>query len=217
MRRLGLTLGRILRAAFWLWLMTYGAVLVWTYFWPLDRAVPQGDVIVCLSGGGDVPNATPDGVRSRAEACEDLFEAGAAPVVLFSGGALQAALPSSAQTMANVTDLPASAMRIEPRAESTLQNAAFTLDLVDPDARLILVTEAYHLPRAWLSFRLMGAQNVTLRASARVVANRDGRLFQRHPLLRESLAIWFNLARYTGYRLAAFAGIPEDDRLAWLH
>jgi uncharacterized SAM-binding protein YcdF (DUF218 family) len=216
MRRLGRGLGRTIRGVVALWLLTYAAVLGWTYLWPLDRPVPQGDVIVCLSGGGDVPNATPGDVPSRAETCDALFDAGAAPRVLFSGGALNARLPSSAVTMAEATDIPADAQLIEPRAESTLQNAAFTLDLVDPAARLILVTEAYHLPRAWMSFRLMGAQDVTLRASARVVANAEGRLFQRHPLLRESLAIWFNLARYAGFRVGALLGMPEEARLGWL-
>jgi uncharacterized SAM-binding protein YcdF (DUF218 family) len=217
MRRFGHGLGRLLHAAFWLWLATYAAVLAWTYLWPLDRPAPRGDVIVCLSGGGDVPGVTPEGVPSRAEACEALFEAGAAPRVLFTGGGLDDRLPSSAATMAEATGIPVSATLIEPDAESTLQNAVFTLELVAPDARLILVTEAYHLPRAWVSYRMMGAQDIALSASTRVVRNDTGGFFNRRPLLRESLAIWFNLARYTGYRVAGLLGVPETARIAWLH
>jgi len=215
-QRFGRFLGRVLRAGIILWLLTYGAVLGWTYLWPMERALPQGDVIVCLSGGGDVPLRTPDGVPSRAETCAALFAAGAAPRVLFTGDALDPRLPSSAAVMATASDLPADVVLIEPNADSTLQNALFSIELLNADSRLILVTEAYHLPRAWMSFRLMGAQTLTLYASARVIRIDDGAFLERHPILRESLAIWFNLARFAAYIAAGWIGTDDDTRAVWL-
>jgi uncharacterized SAM-binding protein YcdF (DUF218 family) len=213
MRRVGRALGRTLRACVVLWLGTYAAVLVWTYAWPVDRSAPMGDVIVCLSGGGDVPRSTPDGMRSRAETCGLLYRAGAAPRVLFTGGALSPDLPSSAAVMARASGVPAAAVIIEPRARSTLQNAVFSLQHLPDAARLIVVTEAYHLPRAWVSFRLMGADEVRLYASARAVANPDGPFMERHPVLRESLAIWFNIARAAVFALGGALGVPQDARV----
>jgi len=215
-QRFGRFLGRVIRAGIALWLLTYAAVLGWTYLWPMERALPQGDVIVCLSGGGDVPLRTPDGVPSRAETCAALFAAGAAPRVLFTGGALDPRLPSSAETMAAATDLPEDVVVIEPDAQSTLQNALFSIPLLDPDSNLILVTEAYHLPRAWMSFHLMGSKNATLYASTRVVRNENGAILERHPILRESLAIWFNLARFAAYIAAGWIGTDDDTRAVWL-
>jgi len=216
MRRFGRRLGGLLRLAFVIWLTTFAAVTAWTYLWPLSPPLPEGDVIVCLSGGGDIPSATPEGMQSRAELCAALHDAGAAPVVLFTGGAIRADLPSSAETMAAATSLPPSVTLLERHAESTLQNALFSIEQIDPTARLIVVTEAYHLPRAWLSFRLMGAQDVTLRASTRVVRSDTGSFWLRNPILRESLAIWFNLGRYMAYRIGGLAGVDPATRSGWL-
>lgn len=213
MRRVGRALGRGLRVCAGLWLCTYAAVLVWTYAWPVDRTAPMGDVIVCLSGGGDVPRSTPDGVRSRAETCGLLYRAGAAPRVLFTGGTLSPDLPSSAAVMARASGVPEAAVILEPRARSTLQNAVFALQLVPEDARLIVVTEAFHLPRAWVSFRAMGARDVALYASARAVADPDGPVLERHPALRESLAIWFNAARLAAFAVGGALGVPRDLRV----
>lgn len=49
-------------------------------------------------------------------------------------------------------------MLIEPRARNTLENARFTLDLVQPQPgdRWILVTSAFHMPRAVGTFRAAG-------------------------------------------------------------
>lgn len=166
--------------------------------------MPQGDVIVCL-GAGPQPDGRPGPASAaRTETCASLYAAGAAPVVLFTGAGRGGV--STAEAMARQTDIPEEAQVIEPMARSTLQNALYARALVAAGDRLILVTEASHLPRSWASFRAMGARDLQLWAS--------GRVAQPAPaaLIRESLAIWFNLARYTAWRALLLLG-GERDRL----
>jgi len=108
-------------------------VLLVQIAWPRPQAVPErADAILCLGAGmADDASPRPDEVtRARARTCADLHAGGAAPVVIFTGAGNDN--HSAAEAMAHVArtaGLPPEAAIIEPRAHSTLQNAAFGLAL----------------------------------------------------------------------------------------
>jgi len=98
-------------------------------------------------------------------------------------------------------------VRAEGRSQSTLQNALFTLDMAQDARRLILVTEAFHLPRSWISFhwarRVLGLPEMSFQLVKSENIRTDpvtGEIIWRM-LARESLAIWFNGARALAYSM----------------
>jgi len=105
----------------------------------------------------------------------------------------------------------------ENRAQSTLQNALFTLELNESFRRYIIVTEAFHLPRSWASFRWAAWQMNVPDTSFALVMSEDVRRQQPDELVnwailfRESLAIWFNIGRAAAYSVA------PDKNIDWLH
>ncbi|SMX31297.1 YdcF family protein [Octadecabacter ascidiaceicola] len=183
------------------------AMIAWTFLWPEPdvRGMKQADVIACL-GAGMEPDGTLDlAALTRVDRCVQLYEADLAPVIVFSGGTARADGPSAGRQMARYAQslgVPAEATIIEGRAHSTLQNALFTLELAPNAQDFIVVTEAFHLPRSWVSFHWarweMGVPNTK---NFYLVMSEDVRRLQPHNaiawevLARESLAIWFNAAR----------------------
>ena len=156
-------LGRFIRTVLWLWSVSFLAVLAWTFLWPMDRPLPQGDAIICLGAGVDSAGRIDQASTKRAEACAELARAGAAPIVVFSGGPRRAGLPTAAAGMAavaNAAGMGGALVLLEDASYSTLHNALYSLEMVAPKARLILVTEAFHLPRSWASFKMMGASDL---------------------------------------------------------
>lgn len=155
----------------------------------------------------------------RAQRCAELARAGAAPIVIFTGGPRRPGLPSSAAGMAEIANeagMGGALVLLETASYSTLQNALFSRELVPPTARLILVTEAFHLPRSWASFKAMGAHDLTLYPSERLRQSEAGRPAWGM-LLRESFAIWFNAGRFIAWRIGGALGIDDIRRAAWLH
>jgi len=168
---------------------------------------------------------SPDGilapsVLTRVERCVALYNAGLAPNVVFTGGTARANGPDAGTQMARYAasiGLPIGAAIVEGRAQSTLQNALFTYDALPAADHLILVTEAFHLPRSFASFRwaawTTGRTAPMIRLVMSEPVRRDVNTSQIHwrILVRESVAIWFNLVRAFGYTLA-----PAPD-MDWLH
>ncbi len=84
--------------------------------------------------------------------------------LVFSGGSGQLdAVPSQTEVAAVARTLPwlgvpAERVTMEGRSRNTWENARFTRDLVDPKPgeRWLLVTSAYHMPRAVGCFRAVG-------------------------------------------------------------
>lgn len=209
---------RLIRAGLLLWPAGLVAILLWTFLWPMDRPLPQGDAIICLGAGVDSAGRIDQASTKRAQACAELARAGAAPIVVFSGGPRRAGLPTAAAGMAavaNAAGMGGALVLLEDASYSTLHNALYSLEMVAPTARLILVTEAFHLPRSWASFKMMGASDLVLFPSERL--RRSARGYEWGMILRESLAIWFNIARYTAWRIGGALGIDATTRAAWLH
>jgi len=215
-RRVGRALGRLIVAGAVVWAATFGAVVAVSAFWPEDGALPgPADAIICLGAGvSRADPSLPDPASDRrARHCATLHAGGVAPVVIFTGygtSGFPAAEAMAARAIAE--GLPPDAAWIEPTALSTIQNAAFSLPMLpEGTRRVILVSDAFHLPRASVIFRLAGADDVALHATPAT---------DRPPwrwMLRESVAIWFNVARGTAYVLGGWLGIDRDTRIGWFN
>lgn len=207
---------RLVRWALALGLLTGAGVVLATYTWPLrpPGSAPRADLIICL-GGGMEPDGTLDPATiRRVETCVALYDAGRAGRILHSGGRAVPGGPAAGERMmalAAELGVPEADQIAETRSRSTLQNALFSRPLAGDAQRVILVTEAFHLPRSWVSFRWAGFADVRLHASERV---RDGGM--PGMLLRETAAIWFNAGRMIAWHIAALAGVPDATRTRWL-
>ena len=203
------------------------AMVCWTFLWPepeLNKIVPA-DALICLGGGMDKYGVLAESTLNRVDRCVELYRAGLAPVILFTGGTSTFDGPSAAGQMSRYAiafGLPASAILTENRAHSTLQNALFSLPLIPDAASLIVVTEAFHLPRSWTSIKWaaweLDAQSpsIALVMSEKVRRNRDGS-FNKTALFRESIAIWFNALRAIAYSAAKQSGWAEHRLEGLLH
>jgi len=199
-----------------------GLMLAWTFLWPQPDpdALRPADAIICLGGGMDGRGTLAQATLTRVDRCVQLYEAGLAPAVVFTGGTPLAGGPAAGGQMALYAQslgLPEHAVIIESAAQSTLQNALFSLALLPGARRFILVTEAFHLPRSYASFHWAGWElghgDVSLPLASSEQVRRDpitGQVRWRI-LVRESLAIWFNLARATAY------SFNQDPQIDWLH
>jgi uncharacterized SAM-binding protein YcdF (DUF218 family) len=147
----------------------------------------HADAIVVLGCRGSAALA-------RRVACAvGLFRAGAAPLIVLSGGGRGPV--AEAQRMrgaALAIGVPETALLIEPRSRDTLENARETARLLRSRnlASVLLVSDRTHLPRAALLFRLAGLRVAACAAPpgsslARAVA----------AALREIAALPWSLAR----------------------
>jgi uncharacterized SAM-binding protein YcdF (DUF218 family) len=136
---------------------------------PRAAADPEPDGIVVLGGSFDTVVAGSRRVIALTEAAERLTEVAALARrwpdarIVFSGGsgallfdgATEADL--AAELLANF-GVARERIVLEGRSRNTVENARFTKDLVKPQAseRWLLVTSAYHMPRAMGCFRAAG-------------------------------------------------------------
>ena len=120
---------------------------------------PSADAIVVL-GCALLPDDAPSpALRRRVERAIELYRAGAAPrLVLSGGGPKRCAEAEAMRELALRAGIPAASLLLEPRSRNTFENAVETAALLNSEGltRIILVSEAYHLPRAALLFRLAG-------------------------------------------------------------
>ncbi|GAB5446172.1 YdcF family protein [Gymnodinialimonas sp.] len=194
--------GRVLGFCLMVYVATMAVVAAVHVYWPSDSASAEAEAIVCLGGGSE------DGVLFRSSGyrtlqCMALFEAGAAPRIVFTGSG---AAPLMADYAA-AQGVPREAMVVESDSRSTLQNALFTSRIVPPDARVIVVSDAYHLPRAFVAFRVMGFENIALAAST-------SRHLRLKSMAREAAAVWFNFARVVLWWATPW--LPDNTREALL-
>lgn len=207
---------RLVRWALALGVVTGAGVVLATYAWPLRpaEAAPRADLIICLGGGMEADGTLDPATARRVETCAALYDAGRAGRILHSGGRVVPGGPAAGDRMMALAvelGVPEADQIAETGSRSTLQNALFSKPLAGEAQRVILVTEAFHLPRSWVSFRWAGFADVRLHASERV---RHGGM--PGMLLRETAAIWFNAGRILAWQVAAFAGISESTRAQWL-
>jgi uncharacterized SAM-binding protein YcdF (DUF218 family) len=143
---------------------------------PLEQRFERADLttrpvtgIVILGGGEDAPIAFKRNAHALNEAGERISEAVALSVALpnikivFSGGSgfLFPSGPSEGQAVAKMLRSMGIAdhrLTIEDQSRDTYENATLTRDLIKPraDERWLLVTSAWHMPRAMGTFRKAG-------------------------------------------------------------
>jgi uncharacterized SAM-binding protein YcdF (DUF218 family) len=200
--------------------MAGGASLLGTAYYIYSYAdpdpMPQVAAIVVLSGPGANDAALSGETLDRVNRGIALWEAGLAPVIVMTGGGTEGEnIPRHADNMiayAVARGVPAEVLLSERGSGSTLQNAWFTRELtqIDPAEPVIVVTNRYHLPRAWASFRWAGFDRITL------VAADSGSVELTPGILAEGVKWPMNVARAAGARLALAAGAEESDVLPWL-
>ena len=165
----------LITAALLLWLFSLGLVSqsLWRWLeapWQRGTAVeaPQADAIVVLSGGR---HPAPGPARlsewhdpDRFLAGLDLFRAGKAPRLLFTGGASPFRPGQRPEGQHYLQDaalfgVPATAMASTPPVLNTADEAvAIRRVLPDRQSRVLLVTSAFHMRRAQRLFERQGMQ-----------------------------------------------------------
>lgn len=173
---------------------------------------PSAQAIVVLGGSATNDGVlTPDSAQRMAHALS-LHDAGAAPViVLTGGGAVPVAAIMAAE--ARAAGVPETALLIEAASTSTLQNALFTADFdaLDKTQPIILVSQRYHLPRAWASFRWAGFTTVELSAAD---AGED--LSIDRNLLWEAVKWPLNVLRAAAASAAMAGNVPRESWVTYL-
>ncbi|MGR3467425.1 MAG: YdcF family protein [Shimia sp.] len=162
---------------------------------------PERAELIVLLGGTDA-------IRERVPRAVELYEAGYAPRILITGGSAEGRAKSEYMRDAAIAaGIPGKAILVETASLSTIQNALLSAPLIGEDSYL-LVTDASHLPRAWLAFRAVTHPPEALVASGQINGPRE--------VLREAAAIWFNALRGSVAGVAALLGAPQDRLLPWL-
>lgn len=118
------------------------------YISPQDE-LSTADAIVVISGG-DTEARTIEGV--------ELYQANWAPLLIFSGAALDPSSPSNARQMSDIAidqGIPPDVIALEEQSKNTRQNAnqvSAILQALKSD-KIILVTSPYHQRRASIEFK----------------------------------------------------------------
>ena len=217
-------IGRILAGLLSLWALGLGAIAAYDLTRPGTPALPPvADAIICLGAdmsyqGWDRPG--PASTR-RARSCAELYRAGVAPVVVFTGhGHARGSAAAAMARVAMAEGLPERAVILEEAARSTVQNAVFSRALLPPDTdAVVVVTDGFHIPRSWLIFRAFGGAQAQFYPARDLYTSPDrvGIRTRRDWVLRESLAVWGNLARAAIYLGAGALGIDQDTRISWFN
>lgn len=120
---------------------------------------PAAEAIVVLGAALDAAGRPSPALRRRTLRGAALHAAGAAPLLVLSGGGVgprpEAAVMAE---IAREAGVPPASLLLEERSADTFENALMTGALLRPRriARVILVSDGYHLPRARFLFRLAG-------------------------------------------------------------
>jgi uncharacterized SAM-binding protein YcdF (DUF218 family) len=144
-----------------------------------------------VAGCRVLPSGQPGvALARRAELARELFVEGRAPQVVFTGGVGRHGPSEASVAAAHAVSLglPADAVVLEERSTSTRENARFAARILGPSARVLVVTDAYHVFRA----RRVFAQSFA-RAEAVGVPLREEAL--AHALPRELFAVLIYAAR----------------------
>jgi uncharacterized SAM-binding protein YcdF (DUF218 family) len=177
--------------------------------------MPRAAAIVVLSGGDtNAARLAPDTALRVAQGVR-LWQAGAAPVLVMSGGTLpdgESLRVAERMTEAAVASgVPPDAILTEAGSHSTLQNAILTADLFPPaNGPVILVTHRFHLPRASFNFQAQGYAVAGLSAADTGALQIDGWLLGEGPK-------WVvNLVRAGLHASLSAAGVDRTAYMTWL-
>ena len=185
-RRLAITLGVL--ALLWLWFWSLPAASNWVRGYLEDQHPPmaiqdvaRAEAIVVLGGG--VSPASIGGLYPGLESGADrvwhaarLFHASKAPLVLLTGGSDPShSAASEAEVMGQfMRDLgvPGQALVLENQSRNTSQNAEYSAEILAGQGinRIVLVTSAYHMPRAKGLFEAQGLEVIPVATDHEVLS-----------------------------------------------
>jgi uncharacterized SAM-binding protein YcdF (DUF218 family) len=123
---------------------------------------PTADVIVVL-GAGVLPSGKPTPtLERRSQYGIELFKAGSAPLLLFSGGIGKSGFSEAAvmRELALTEQVPGDRIVIDAHSTTTVESAIACARIMNARClrRAIVVTDSYHLFRAILAFRHLGIE-----------------------------------------------------------
>lgn len=131
----------------------------------IDHAEPS-DVIVVLGSGLRRDGSPGPSLYRRADKAARLYAEGYAPQIICTGGYTAGQIRSEAAACAEILrdeGVPASVITLEERSRSTIENAAYTREIMDSNGwqTALVVSDGYHLLRAGWIFEQAGIQAVT--------------------------------------------------------
>jgi uncharacterized SAM-binding protein YcdF (DUF218 family) len=137
--------------------VTFTPVVAWWSTWLTGGLweVPQGDILFVLAAEG-VNAGGSMGYSSywRAVYASEAWRHGGFRRMVVSGGGTSGA---SIRDYVVAHGVPATAVELEGRSDSTRENATFTARMVEPgNGRTVLLTSDYHMRRARGCFELAG-------------------------------------------------------------
>jgi uncharacterized SAM-binding protein YcdF (DUF218 family) len=160
------------------------------------EVLPQSDVIVVLGGGtesGDYPRqmAEVNGAGDRVIYAARLYQEGAAPMILVSGGNLSFSSARGATPAEEMTELltllgvPAEAVWQQDQSQNTYEDALYSAAFLQEKeiTEVILVTSAMHMPRAKALFEKQGLTVIAAPADFTITEQNWQNLF--HPSFGE--------------------------------
>jgi uncharacterized SAM-binding protein YcdF (DUF218 family) len=130
---------------------------------PEGAASSSADAIVVLGCPPGTEGAPSAALRRRLECGLALYRAGAAPLLLLSGGGAGAVAEAEImRRLAREAGVPEGALLLEPRSRDTLGNARESARLLGRHglSRVLLVSDRPHLLRARILFALAGLEVV---------------------------------------------------------
>ncbi|MGV8049077.1 MAG: YdcF family protein [Anaerolineaceae bacterium] len=136
----------------------------WRYMPPTEEI--QADVIVVLGGGTESPDSPRqmvevNGAGDRVLYAAKLYNEGAAPVIILSGGNLEFSeargyTPAEEMRAMMITlGIPEKALILQDQSQNTEEDALYTKAILTERGfkKIILVTSAAHMDRAVMNFR----------------------------------------------------------------
>lgn len=149
---------KVLRRLFLIVLVVALFIVSSTIFLGPADPLAKADAIVAISGGD---------TYSRTIKAVDLYHAGWAPKIIFSGAARDPSSPSNAEVMKQVAQangVPLRAIETDKSSKNTHQNAQLSGTLLkNSDIKtIILVTSQYHQRRASIEFARSLGKNVKI-------------------------------------------------------
>ncbi|XWX02694.1 YdcF family protein [Aggregatilineales bacterium SYSU G02658] len=149
--------GALAAAAGWL-LIQLGLMLTVHVYGVTRPPVAQADALIVLGAGVNHDGRAGPALTRRATLGAELFAQGVAPRVVCSGGQPYNRPTTEASACREVLlrlSVPDAAILQEDRSHSTEENALRTAQLL-PNARVVVVSDSYHLLRAGILFRSYG-------------------------------------------------------------
>jgi uncharacterized SAM-binding protein YcdF (DUF218 family) len=167
----------------------------------------KADAIVVLGARAYADGRPSDMLRDRVMTGIRLYQAGAAPRLVFTGGPGDGAFsePEVMRAMALEAGVPEGAIVMDDQGVSTQASARNVAGILGKDERVMLVSHGYHLPRSRMLFHRAGLRTVSAPAEVRYVPSKLGVY-----LVREAVAlVWYYFAGLGADRVGG--GLGSDD------